>query len=66
MNEKEIKDLQLQNINWHYNQILSKFELKYTKRLEDKSISTLEKEKILENILKIINQIIIIIIDYVF
>ena len=44
-NEKEIYELQLQNPNWHYNQILSKFELKYPKRLEDKSISTLEKRK---------------------
>ena len=44
-NEKEIHDLELQNKNWHYNQILSKFELIYPKRLEDKSISTMEKRK---------------------
>ena len=46
MNEKEINELKIQNKNWHYNQILSKFDLKYPKRLEDKNISNiLEKRK---------------------
>ena len=46
LNEKEINELKIQNKNWHYNQILSKFDLKYPKRLEDKNISNiLEKRK---------------------
>ena len=33
-NKNEIMALQAQNPNWHYNQILSKFALRYPKRLE--------------------------------
>ena len=43
--ENEINDLQRQNPNWHYNQILSKFDLKYPKRLEGKDKNSLEKKK---------------------
>ena len=43
--EKEIKNLQLQNPKWHYNQILSKFDLIYPKRMEGKDSSAVEKRK---------------------
>ena len=42
---KEIKLLQIQNPKWHYNQILSKFKLKYPSRLEGKDINVIEKRK---------------------
>ena len=44
-NKKEILELQIQNPNWHYNQILSKFNLKYPKRLEGEDNKNLEKRK---------------------
>ena len=43
--EKEIKLLEIQNPNWHYNQILSKFDLNYPKRLKGKDSSLMEKRK---------------------
>ena len=42
---KEIKLLQIQNPKWHYNQILSKFDLKYPSRLEGKDSTSIEKRK---------------------
>ena len=35
----------MQNPKWHYNQILSKFKLKYPSRLEGKDINVIEKRK---------------------
>ena len=37
--------LKFQNPNWHYNQILSEFNLKYSKRLEDKNSNISAKRK---------------------
>ena len=37
--------LQAQNPNWHYNQILSKFDLRYPKRLEGNENKQLEKRR---------------------
>ena len=48
--KEEIEKLKLQNPQWHYNQILSKFKLKYPKRLEGNTIATQEKKKFLENV----------------
>ena len=42
---ESIKALELQNPNWHYNQILSKFELKYPERILGKENKQLEKRR---------------------
>ena len=44
--KKEIELLQIQNPEWHYNQILSKFKLKYPKRLEGNTIANQEKKNL--------------------
>ena len=44
-NKNEIMALQAQNPNWHYNQILSKFALRYPKRLEGNENRQLEKRR---------------------
>ena len=48
--EKEIKLLQIQNPNWHYNQILSKFNLQYPERMQGNEQLILINEKDLESI----------------
>ena len=64
INNNEIEKLKLQNSNWHYNQILSKFNIKYPIRNEGKEVSNFEGRKNFRKRLKIINQMIII--DYAF
>ena len=45
INNNEIEKLKLQNPNWHYNQILSKFEIKYPVRMEGKDQTNTERRK---------------------
>ena len=45
LHKTEIEILKLQNPKWHYNQILSKFNLKYPDRMEGNEIRNIEKRK---------------------
>ena len=45
INNNEIEKLKIQNPNWHYNQILSKFNIKYPVRMEGKDVTNVERRK---------------------
>ena len=47
-NKEEIDLLKIQNPHWHFNQILSKFKLKYPKRLEGNTPAIQEKKEFQE------------------